>query len=159
MPSESARMRSAREARYRIQAPNWTPRSIRVVALDARSEILVRRLAAGSWRHATFLTAAGPVEGALNDLAGRRRDVMDEVSGADLVVMVATPGGHAEAAAVIGRACSDNRVTTTALVVGAVSASREAVSETLAQVRPWSLMLVVAEPDEYVEDMLLALRA
>jgi hypothetical protein len=159
MPSESARMSSAAEARYRIRAPNSTPRSITVVALDARSEVLVRRLAAGAWRHATFLTAARPVDGLLTDLAGHRRDVMDEVSAADLVVMVATPGGHADAAAIVGRACHVKRVTTTALVVGAASASDRAVSETLAQVRPWSLMLVIAEPDDYIEDMLVALRA
>ena len=152
-------MASAAEARYRIQAPNSMPRSITVVALDARSEMLVRRLAAGSWRAATFLTAAASVDGSLTDLAGHRRDVMDEVGTADLVVMVATPGGHANAAARIGQACSDKRVTTTALVVGAASASDDAVSETLAQVRPWALMLVIAEPEEFVEEMLVALRA
>jgi hypothetical protein len=31
-------------------------------------------------------------------------DLMDEVSTADLVVMVATPGGHAQAASIIGEA-------------------------------------------------------
>src|SRR5205814_3325189 len=134
MPSESARMSSAAEARYRIQAPNSTPRSIKVIALDARSETLVRRLATGSWRNATFLTASATVDGALSDLAGRSRDVMREVETADLVVMVATPGGHAEGAAAIGQACRAKRVTTTALVVGAASASDDAVSETLAQV-------------------------
>ena len=66
---------------------------------------------------------------------------MDEVDTADLVVMVATPGGHAQAASIIGEACSLRRVMTTALVVGAKSASDEAVSRTLAHVRPWSLML------------------
>jgi hypothetical protein len=58
MPSESARMSSATEARYRIQAPNSKPRSITVIALDARSEAVVRLSATGSWNHATFLTAS-----------------------------------------------------------------------------------------------------
>ena len=40
---------------------------------------------------------------------------------------------------------------TTTLVIGANRTSDEAVSKTLAQVRPWSLMLVVADPDEYIE--------
>jgi hypothetical protein len=152
-------MSSATEARYRIQAPNSTPRSITVIALDARSEAVVRRSAKGSWRHATFLTASANTDGWLSDLAGRRRNVMDEVETADLVVMVATPGGHAEAAPIVGQACSLKRVMTTALVVGAASASDEAVSETLAQVRPWSLMVVIANPDDYIDDMLVALRA
>ena len=73
--------------------------------------------------------------------------------------MVATPGGHAEAASIIGEACSLKRVMTTALVVGATSASDDAVSKTLAQVRPWSLMVVMANPDDYIDDMLVALRA
>src|SRR6185503_16609749 len=118
MPSESARMTTAAQARHRVQAPNSTPRSIRVIALDASSEALLARLARRPWRHAVFLTAAANLDGRLRDLAGRRRDLTDEVRAADLVVMVATPGGHAEAASVIGQACSQARVTTTALVVG-----------------------------------------
>jgi hypothetical protein len=159
MPSESARMSSAAEARHRIQAPNSKPRSIRVIALDASSEAILRRLANGSWRHARFLTASANADGGLSDLAGRRRDLMDEVDTADLVVMVATPGGHAQAASMIGAVCSQRRVTTTSLVVGARSAPDEAVSKTLAQVRPWSLMLVIAGPDDYIHDMLVALQA
>jgi len=159
MPSESARMSSAAEARYRVQAPNSKPRSIIVIALDASSEAILRRLAKSSWRHARFLTATATVDGWLSDFAGGRRDLMDEVDTADLVVVVATPGGHAQAASIVGEACSLRRVMTTALVVGAKSASDEAVSKTLAQVRPWSLMLVIANPDDYIDDMLVALQA
>jgi len=50
-------------------------------------------------------------------------------------------------------------VTTTALVVGAEGAPDQMVARTLAQVRPWALMLVVASPEDYVADMLVALRA
>jgi hypothetical protein len=159
MPSESARVSSATEARYRIQAPNSQPRSIKVIALDARSEAVVRRSARGSWRHATFLTASANLDGWLSDLAGRSRDLMNEVESADLVVMVATPGGRAEAASIIGQACRLERVMTTALVVSATSAADAAVSETLAQVRPWALMVVIANPVDYIDDMLAALRA
>ena len=159
MPSESARMNSATAARHRIQAPNSRPRSVTVIALDARSEAVVRRSAKGAWSQAAFLTASANLDGGLTDLAGRRRDLVDEIERADLVVMVATPGGHAEAASIIGGACSVARVMTTALVVGAASATDEAVSATLAQVRPWSLMVVIAAPDDYIDDMLVALRA
>ena len=37
MLSESARMSSAAEARFRVQAPNSMPRAIKVIALDAAS--------------------------------------------------------------------------------------------------------------------------
>ena len=73
--------------------------------------------------------------------------------------MVAAPGGEAHAASTIGEACSARRVMTTGLVVGANPASEEAVSRTLSQLRPWSLMLVIADPDNYIDDMLSALRA
>ena len=47
---------------------------------------------------------------------------------------------------------------TTALVVRAASASDDALSKTLAQVRPWSLMVVVASDEAYVEEILRSFR-
>src|SRR5712671_6076399 len=58
MFSESARMRPSAEAHFRVQAPNSTPRAISVIALDEVSNAVVRRLAKGGWKHATFLIAA-----------------------------------------------------------------------------------------------------
>ena len=167
MLSESSRMSSAAEARFRIQAPNSLPRAITVVAIDTTSDRVVRQLAKGTWTHARFLTAAhitGPpapntAAEPLMDLTGRPADLVDEVNRADLVVMVASPGGHASAATMIGEACSHKRVMTTALVVSAATASDEEVARTLAQLRPWSLMTVIANADDYIEDMLTALRA
>ena len=141
-------MSSAAEAAFRIQAPNSRPRAIKIVALDAESEDVVCRLAGSSWNQATFFTAAAFTQ-----------NVTDQVAGADLVVMVAGPGGRADAARIIGRACSDRRIMTTALIVGAAAAADEAVAKTLSQVRPWSLMVVIADADSYIEDMLTALRA
>src|SRR5688572_4519818 len=142
MLTESARMSSAAEARFRIQAPNSRPRAIKVIALDRASHGVVDRLMQRSWEHATFFTAAGT---GLTDLSGGPRNVTDEIDTADLVVMVAAPGGNAAAASVIGQACSDRRVNTTALIAGAQSVSDEALSRTLKQVRPWSLMVVIAD--------------
>jgi hypothetical protein len=165
-------MSSAAEARFRVQAPNSTPRATKVIALDAAGEVVVRRLAAAGWEHTTFFTAAprgepgdlgspplASPDGALSDLTGQIRSVTDEVDTADLVVLVAGPGGHARAAAVIGQACSRRRVMTTGFIVGVASASESALSKTLAQVRPWSLMIVIANNDDYIDDMMTALRA
>lgn len=156
MLSESARMSSVAEAGFRVQAPNSTPRAIKVIALDAPSEGVLKRLAQRSWQQATFFTAS---RGVLTTLAGRPRDLMNEVDTADLVIMVAAPGGHAHVASIVGEACSLKRVMTTALVIGATAASDEALSKTLAQVRPWSLMVVMASADDYVDEILTALRA
>ena len=131
MQSESARMTQAAEARFRIHAPNSKPRAIKVIALDPPSERVVKDLAqaaAGTrdvlHRLGVRRRAAGRARasaGWLSDLAGRTKNLMDEVDSADLVVMVATAGETAQAASIIGEACSLKRVMTTALVLGGTS--------------------------------------
>jgi hypothetical protein len=127
MLSESARMSSAAEARFRIQATIPTARAVKVISLDSASDREIAKL-------------------------------VEEVPTADLVVMVASAGADAHAAAIIGEACSVQRVMTTTLVVRAASATDEALSKTLAQVRPWSLMVVIASDGDYVEDILRSFR-
>ena len=141
-------MSSAVEAAFRVQEANSRARSVKIVALDAASEDVVRRLSQRAWNQAGFFTAARFTH-----------RLADEVAGADLVVMVATPGGATDAIPLIGRACSDRRVMTTALIVGSATASDEALSKTLLTLRRWSLMVVIADADAYIEDMLTALRA
>ena len=80
------------------------------------------------------------------------------VSDADLVVMTVAAGNDAHAAAIIGEACSARRVMTHTIIVRAAAATDAALSNTLAQVRPWSLMVVVANDDDYVEDILKSFR-
>ena len=58
MESKSARMSSAAEAKFRIDAPNSRPRAVKVIALDAPSERVVKELARDAWQGATFLTAS-----------------------------------------------------------------------------------------------------
>ncbi len=174
MDSESARMSSAAEARFRIDRPNSQARAIKVIALDAASERVVKELAELPWQRASFLTAssfagaprrgAGPSErfslgGWLNDLAGRTKDLIDEVERADLVVMVASAGENAAAAGLIGEACNLKNVMTTALILGSASTSDEALSKMLGQLRPHAMMLVIASAEQYIRDMLTALRA
>jgi len=167
MASESGRATSAAEARYRIDAPNSRPRAVKVIALDAAAERVVRRIAERPWRAATFFTSCseGAPSGAwslqawLGDLAGRAGDLVAEIASADLVVMVAAAGGSPPAASVIGEACALNRVMTTALIVDARGQSDAALSRTLGCLRPYASMLVVADGEDYIEAMLQALRA
>jgi hypothetical protein len=170
MSSESARMTTTEEARFRIDYPNSKPRAVKVIALDPPSERVVKRLAERTWQRAAFFTAprfAGAPRGGagwsmqtwLSDLAGRTKDLIDEVASADLVVMVSSAGTNAEAAAVIADACSVRKVMTTALIIGSESKSDEELSKTLASLRPHASMLVIANNDDYIEEMLAALRA
>lgn len=126
----------------------------------------MRRLAEAPWNHATFLKApvADPPDepqasdGWVTDLADRRRRLRDEVNVSDQVIMMASAGSSADGAETIGRACSLRRVATTALIVGAGNVSDRELSKTLARLRPWSLMVVIACSDDYVTDMMTALR-
>jgi hypothetical protein len=138
-------MSSAAEARFRIQTPPPTERAVTVIPLDPGSEHLVATLAEGTWSGVTFLPAS-----AVADLAA---DVT-----ADLVVMVVAAGTDGGGAAIIGEACSNRRVPTATFVIRGASASEAAVSKTLAHVRPWSLMVVIASDDDYVEDLLRSFR-
>src|SRR3984893_12942536 len=171
MQSESARMSSAAEAKFRIDRPNSQPRAVKVIALDTQSERIVKELAQAPWQRASFLTASSfsgaprrgepfSMGGWLNDLAGRTKDLVDEVNSADLVVMVATAGENVAAPAPMsGEACSVKHVMTTALSLGGASSSDETISKMLAQLRPHVMMLVISSADEYIKDMLTALRA
>src|SRR5207244_8980205 len=91
MMSESARATSAFEARYRINDPNSRPRAVKVMALDRRSEALVKRLAQEQWESGSFFIAssftAGPradtqfsMGSWLIDIAGRSKDLVDEIA-------------------------------------------------------------------------------
>ena len=95
----------------------------------------------------------------LSDLAGRTKDLIDEVASADLVVMVASAGTKPKAAGVIAEACGVRKVMTTALIIGSEESSDEELSRTLASLRPYASMLVIASNDDYIEEMLVALRA
>jgi hypothetical protein len=163
-------MSSAAETRFRVDYPNSNPRVVKVVALDTPSERVVKRVAQQACHRATFFTSI-KFEGAprggeswsmqawLGDLAGRTKALVEEVAGADLVVMVSTAGSSAQAAAVIGEACAARKVMTMALIIGSEQQSDDALSKTLATLRPYASMIVIANGDEYIEEMLSALRA
>jgi hypothetical protein len=169
MRSESARMTTAAEARFRIDAPNSKPRAVKVIALDRPSEWVLEQLYGPHWQNATFLTASAfdsslrrdafGVSDWVSDLTGRTKSLVDEVGAADLVVMVATAGEDTQAAPIIGDACLAKRVMTTVLVLGSGAQNDEALARSLATLRPYAGMLVIAQSDDYIADMLVALRA
>lgn len=89
----------------------------------------------------------------------------DEISGfiqqiadTDLVVMRVTAGADAQRASDLGVACSDRRIMTTTIIVRTGTSTEAALSATLAQVRPWSLMVLVVNDETYVDDVLKSFR-
>lgn len=81
-----------------------------------------------------------------------------EVDRADLVLMVVRAGGNTTAVSAIGTACSDLRIMTHTVVICDEPASDASVSRTLGEVRPWSLMVVVVNRRDYVDDILKSFR-
>jgi hypothetical protein len=162
--SECARATTAEEARFRVAYPNSVPRKIKIIALDAAAEIVVRRLARGTWNAATFLTTvradkAHAVADWLHDLAGATLNLLDQVRAADAVVTVSTAGESAEDAALIAEVCNERRIMLTALVMDPTSLAEPALLRTVTPLRTCASMLVIAKGEEYVEAMLTALRA
>jgi hypothetical protein len=150
MLSESARMSSATEARFRVPAPASVARIVNVVALEPACDDVLARLSERSWNGVSFFPASA--------VAAGNRELVDTVASGDLVVMVAAAGADASTAALVGMACSDRRVHTAAFVLRNASTSDDELSRTLAQVRPWSLMVVIAGDEGYVEDILRSFR-
>src|ERR1043166_7497966 len=160
METESARMSSAAEARFRVDYPNSKPRLVKVVALDAASERVVKRAAERPWQGASFFTSltfdgtprggeGWSIKAWLSDLAGRTKALVEEVQSADLVVMVSSAGTSAQAAAVIGEACAVRKVMTMALIIGSEQRSNEELSQTLAALRPYASILSTPTGDDY----------
>lgn len=81
-----------------------------------------------------------------------------DIRSADLVLMVVRAGGNTTAVSAIGAACSELRVMTHTVVLRNQAAAEAAVSKTLAAVRPWSLMVVVVDRRDYVDDILKSFR-
>lgn len=169
MLSESARMTTAEQARFRIQYPNSQPRTTKIVALDAESAQTLKSFAGFPWNGARFLTFVSatsggegleelPVDAVLADADGKEVRLTEELNGADMVVMVTSEGKRAEAAAAIGNACFVRGIMTTGLVLPRPG-QEEAVSRTLKNMRPYAAMLVVASGEDYIPEMLTALRA
>jgi len=171
MASESARATTAKEAGFRIDYPNSRPREAKLIALDEKSSPAVERLARANAHRAVLLGAApppGPPAGAaetvgslkvwLSDFNERVKTLLDRIDPTDLVVLVATAGEEIPLASVIGDACRVRGVPVTALIIAADVVSDAALSASLSRLRPYASMLVVARGDDYVEDMLAALR-
>lgn len=151
MLTESARVTTAAESRFRIDKPNSRPRVVHVVALDRATEAVVATLAQSEWNRASFFT--------FTEVTANADQFHAAIDPADLVVMVAAAGEATPDISAIGEACSRRRITTIGLILCDADTPTETLSAALAQLRPWMLMLVIASSVDYIEDMLCALRA
>lgn len=167
--SESARATTAEESRFRIGYPNSTPRVSRIIALDARSHAALSSLQHHAWNGARFLRYVKsrpgstslpslPIDGILEDGDGNETSLVKEVADADMIIMVSTAGTAPGAAEVIGNACLVHGKRATGMVLTS-GENGEDLARTLKAMRPYAAMLVVSTGEEYIAEMLSALRA
>jgi hypothetical protein len=154
---------TAAEARFRVDYPNSTTRASRIIALDNEAASVIGRVSEGPWQGAHFLTyqkasfGRDPLDpdALLRSPDGTETLLSDELEGADVAVMIAAADRDAEGASIIGRACALRGIMTAGLVVGLGGGSDGPISA----LRPYASMLVVATAEDYVPEMLTALRA
>jgi hypothetical protein len=159
--SSCARAATAAEARYRIDAPVES-RAARVIALDDRAADVVRSVATQEWASARFFVCEDvPVSGGvtggdflLRGIDGSPAVLGDELSGAHVVVMVATQDSGAACAYAIGHACWERAIMTAGLVLGDGFAAQDAV----AALRPHARVLLPSADESDVVELLTALR-
>lgn len=154
MLNSCARAATSAEARFRIDYPLAPARATRVVALDGDAKEVVRQAAGLTWAQARFFSATGTGNELLT-MDGKASPLSVELEGVDTLVMVATAGENAQAAATIGKACLTRGVMTAGLVLS----EGDFTSDALMVLRPYArILLVPAEPDDLVE-LLRAIRA
>jgi hypothetical protein len=156
-----ARAATAEEARFRVDYPNSKPRTTRIFALDAGAATVIGRVAQQRWNGAHFCTYertttdASQPDAILRLADGSETLLSDELEGADVAIMISTTHDEGEGAATIGMACALRKIMTAGLVVG----SSDGLDDAITALRPHASMLVVAAEEDFVPQMLLALRA
>lgn len=160
-----AKAATAAEARFRINAPIAPSRGTRVVALDKGAEAVVRHVAERPWVAARFFVCKSPEllarsKGDVADVVlvctdGSESRLSEQLSGAEVAVMVATADDGAAVAGAIGDACTLRGIMTAGVVLaGGVSAGA-----TVSALRPHARVLLVTRDEHDVFELLSALRA
>lgn len=167
MLSGCGRAASAEEARFRVQYPNSAGRTSRIFALDQAAAEAMYAITEEPWNDAHFLTLAarGPVDPAssagdlpLSRPDGGRAALDEELSGADIVVLLATDGSAEGAAEIIARECFERRIMCAGLALARGRTASE-VAPVVNAMRRFARVLVVAQDDDFIPAMLTALRA
>jgi hypothetical protein len=153
-----ARAASAAELRYRIDKPIVPARAARIIALDDTAASAAGRLADLPWAHARFYLCEPAADDAfgfrLREIGGPSFPVSGELTGTDVVVLVAgTSGG--EHAAAIGLVCAERSIMTAGVVLGS---DRSAAPDAVAALRPYARVLLTTADESDLLELLTALR-
>ncbi len=167
MLSSCARAATAEEARFRVQYPNSTTRTSRIFALDPPAAEAMYAVTEDPWDDAHFLTvlANGTItpDTASGDIpishpGGEAADLDVELTGADIVVLLATDGSSKAAAEIIAKECFKRKIMCAGIALRR-GASTDRMDKVVNSMRKFTRVLVVAHDDDYIPAMLTALRA
>lgn len=164
--SSCARAASAAETRFRINAPIAPARAALVVALDEEAVGVARRAAEREWASARFFVCNSAPPGEpdgngsrhgvlLLGLDGSPAVLSEELTDADVVVMIATEDAGAACAYAIGKACWERAIMTAGIVLGEAYEAEAAV----AALRPHARVLLPSADEDDLTELLTALRA
>jgi len=152
--SGCARAASAAELRFRIQRPITPARAARIIALDDAAAGVLSRIADRPWANARFYLCepTGP-RIALREIGGPSFPLDEELTGTDVVVVVASGSVEQEYAAAIGRLCAARSITTAGVVLAA-----DGRPAAVAALRPYARVLLPTADEGDLVELLTALR-
>jgi hypothetical protein len=141
---------AAREAGFRVQAPNSSARDILVIPLDEAAGRLVGTVAEQVWRNARFVPFT-PLGDAWRTALGKQ-DV-------DLVVVIGNAGANLSQAIAIGEICITRQIKVSGVLMRGEEVTLSDMSASLRSMRPWTRTLAVIGEQDYLPGLLHALGA
>jgi hypothetical protein len=166
--SGCARATSAAELRHRIQRPIRPARAARIIALDDAAAAVLSRIADRPWANARFYLcepAGEPAEPsrrtALREIGGPSFALAGELSGTDVVVVVATDDTGREHAAAVGRVCAARAIMTAGVLLSAGAdpgVPPAGAADAVAALRPYARVLLPSADEGDLVELLAALR-
>ncbi|MGB3483567.1 MAG: 3-methyl-2-oxobutanoate hydroxymethyltransferase [Mycobacterium sp.] len=150
--------------RHRIDHAIRGREGARIIALDRGSRSIVEQVSRHGWGGARFFYVTerpGQPDIVVGDcvplctLRGSPADLRDELSSADVVVMVATGRAESRVVAQIGAACTVRAIVTAGLVIG----ERAQTSGAVSALRPHARVIMTSQDERDVIEVLTALRA
>lgn len=164
MLTQSQRMTTAQEARFRIKEPNSKARDSLIIALDPDARDVVGDLIGLEWNGAHFHHVAdGADPNALDEVtlqspSGDSQRLADALQTADVAMLVATHDTPAATVQAVGESCFRHGVMTSGFVLDDSDDARR-VEATLSAVRPYVISLVVGSDEDFLIETLRAIRA
>ncbi|MEX1215516.1 hypothetical protein [Saccharospirillum sp.] len=159
MLSQSVRVTTAAESRYRIALPNSRGRKTLVLALGKSALTALAELQELEWNNTQFgFYASGELQlyQAQQTLRVTFNDLLDKV---DVVVLLITADSDVDAIVSIGHACSERRVMTSGFILVQTDRDEATLNNVLACTRKVTVSLVADADTDTLIESLRAVRA